>query len=172
MKISINAGHTKTGAGSDAVYKGFNEGEIVRKVAKALTAQLRQKGHTVHSSTVDSAFTQNTYLRKVCDLANESGAELVISLHCNASAAHTGHGVECWTWRGKKVKAAVDICENLADLGFRNRGVKDGSAFYVVKHTKATAVLVELFFLDNEKDRALYKKHGAEKIAAAIAASI
>ncbi len=172
MRISINAGHTTAGAGSGAAYKGFNEGVIVRAVAKALTAQLRKKGHTVYDSTVDKATTQNAYLRKVCDLANASGAELVISLHCNASAAHTGHGSECWTYRGKRVQAAVKTCENLEALGFRNRGIKDGSSFYVVKHTKATCVLVELFFLDNEKDRALYKKHGAEKIAAAIAASI
>ena len=172
MRISINAGHTKTGPGGGAVYDGFNEGAITRAVAKALTAELRKKGHTVHSSTVDAAASQNAYLRKVCNLANGSGAELVISLHCNASAAHTGHGVECWTWRGKRVQAAVNTCENLETLGFRNRGVKDGSSFYVVKHTKATAVLVELFFLDNPKDRALYKKHGPEKIAAAIAASI
>lgn len=172
MRISINAGHTKAGAGAGAAYKGFNEGEITRAVAKALTAKLRQKGHTVHNSTVDAAASQNAYLKKVCSLANGSGAQLVISLHCNASAAHTGHGVECWTWKGRKVPAAVNACKNLEALGFRNRGIKDGSGFYVVKHTKATAVLVELFFLDNEKDRALYKKHGAEKIAAAIAASI
>lgn len=172
MRISINAGHTTAGPGSGAAYKGFNEGAIARAVAAALTAQLRKKGHTVSSSTVDKATTQNAYLRRMCDLANASGAELVISLHCNASAAHTGHGVECWTWRGKNVQAAVKTCENLEALGFRNRGVKDGSSFYVIKHTRATCVLVELFFLDNEKDRALYKKHGAEKIAAAIAASI
>ena len=92
MKISINAGHTKTGAGSGAVYKGFNEGEITRAVAKALRAKLKARGFKVVNADVDSAFTQNTYLKKVCDLANDSGAELVISLHCNASAAHTGHG--------------------------------------------------------------------------------
>lgn len=172
MRISINAGHTKAGAGSGAEYKGFNEGEITRAVAKALTAKLRQKGHTVHDSTVNTAASQNAYLKKVCSLANQSGAQLVISLHCNASAAHTGHGVECWTWKGRKVPAAVNVCKNLEALGFRNRGIKDGSGFYIVKHTKATAVLVELFFLDNEKDRALFKKHGADKIAAAIAASI
>lgn len=172
MRISINAGHTKTGAGSGAVYKGFNEGDITRAVAKALTAKLRQKGHTVYSSTVDSAKSQNAYLWQVVNLADKSGAELFISLHCNASAAHTGHGVECWTWRGDKLPAAVKICKNLEALGFRNRGIKNGSSFYVVKHTKAPAILVEMFFLDNEKDRALYLKHGAEKIAAAIAASI
>lgn len=172
MRISINAGHTTAGPGSGASYKGFNEVEIVRKVAKALMKNLRAKGHIVYDCTVDSASSQNEYLRKVCDLANDSNAELVLSLHLNASSSRLGHGVECWTYRGRNVQAAVKTCENLEALGFRNRGVKDGSSFYVVKHTRATCVLVELFFLDNEKDRALYKKHGAEKIAAAIAASI
>lgn len=172
MRISINAGHTKTGPGSGAVYKGFNEGEIVRAVAKALKAKLRQKGHSVHDSTVDTASTQNAYLRKVCTLANSSDADLFISLHCNASATKKGHGVECWTWKGAKVPQAVAINKNLEKLGFKNRGIKDGRKLYVVKNTKATAVLVELFFLDNYTDRSLYLKHGAEKIAQAITDSI
>mgnify|MGYP003293871491 CR=1 FL=1 len=171
-KICINAGHTKTGAGSGAEYKGFNEGQIVREVAASLAEKLRQKGHTVTNATVDKALTQNAYLRGVCARENASGAELFISIHCNASATHLGKGVECFTWKGKKVKQAVRICDNLADLGFKNRGVKDGSKLYVVKHTKATAVLVELFFLDNPTDRALFMKHGADKIAAAIAAAV
>ena len=154
------------------MYNCFTESDITRLVAKALTERLQKAGHTVHSSTVDSATSQNAYLQQVVKLADQSNAELFISLHCNASAAHTGHGVECWTWKGKKVKAAVNICKNLEALGFRNRGVKDGSSFYVVRNTKATAILVEMFFLDNEKDRALFIHHGADKLAAAIAASI
>lgn len=172
MKIALNAGHTKTGAGSGAVYKGFNEGEIVRAVAKALTTKLKAKGHTVVNATVDKASTQNAYLREACRKANDSGAELVISLHCNASTSRKGYGVECWTWRGDKIAPAVKICDNMAKLGFRNRGVKDGSGLYLIKHTKAAAVLVELFFLDNYTDRALYLKHGVDKIADAIAKSI
>lgn len=172
MHISINAGHTAKGPGSGAVYKGFNEGEITREVAKALKAQLRAKGHTVHDSTVDSATSSSAYLRKVCQLANDSGAELFISIHCNASTAHQGHGVECWTWKGAKIPQATKTCQNLAALGFKNRGIKDGSKLYVIKHTKAKAILVELFFLDNYNDRKLYLEHGAEKIAEAIAKSL
>lgn len=171
MRISVNAGHTKSGAGSGAVYKGFNEGEIVREVAAALIEKLKNDGHTVSNSTVDSARTQRAYLKEVCRLANNSGADLFISLHCNASARHSGHGVECWTWKGNRVPQAVKMCENMAELGFRNRGIKDGRGFYVVKNTTARAVLVELFFLDNYTDRALYLEHGVEKIAAAIAAA-
>ena len=172
MRICINAGHTKTGAGSGAEYKGLNEGQIVRQVAASLAEKLRQRGHKVTHATVERASTQNAYLREVCARANATDAELFISIHCNASATHLGKGVECFTWKGKKVKQAVRICDNLADLGFRNRGVKDGSMFYVVKHTKATAILVELFFLDNKTDRALFMKHGADKLAEAIAKAI
>lgn len=172
MRISVNAGHTKSGSGSGADYKGFNEGEIARAVANALIKRLRNDGHAVYNSTVNAAPSQNAYLKEVCRLANRSGAELFVSIHCNASASRKGHGVECWTWKGDRVPQAVKICENVAKLGFRNRGIKDGRGLYVVKHTKAVAVLVELFFLDNETDRALYEKHGADVIGAAIAAAL
>ena len=172
MKISVNAGHTRSGAGSGAVYKGFNEGEIVRAVANALIPKLKKDGHAVYNSTVNAAPSQSAYLKEVCRLANSSGADLVVSLHCNASASRKGYGVECYTWKGANVPQAAKICGNMAKLGFRNRGIKDGSGLYVVKHTKAVAVLVELFFLDNYTDRALYLKHGAEQIAAAIAAAL
>lgn len=172
MRICINAGHTRLGAGTGAEYKGLNESAIVRQVTASLAEKLRERGHKVTAATVDRASTQNAYLREVCARANATDADLFISLHCNASATHLGKGVECFTWKGRKVKQAVQICDNLADLGFKNRGVKDGSKLYVVKHTKATAVLVELFFLDNATDRELFTKHGADKLAEAIAKAI
>lgn len=165
MKISINAGHTKSGAGYGASYKGLHESEITRKVSAALIKELKKRGHTVHDSTVDTARTQAAYLKKVCQLVNASRAELFLSIHCNASSGHTGHGVECWTWKGQKHGTAARICASIADLGYTNRGIKDGSGLYVVKHTKPTAILVELFFLDNYNDRALYAEAGAGRIA-------
>ena len=172
MKISVNAGHTASGAGYGAVYKGFRESELTREVVKALIPKLKARGHVVHNSTVDTATSQTAYLKKVCQLADASGAELFISVHCNASATRKGYGVECFTWRGAKVPQATKICAEMAKLGFRNRGVKDGSGLYVVRNTKAVAILVELFFLDNYTDRKLYMDHGAEKIAEAIARAI
>lgn len=172
MKISVNAGHTKEGAGYGASYKGFHESHITRAVVKALIPKLKERGHTVHSSTVDKAVTQSAYLKKTCQLVNDSGADLFLSVHCNASSSHLGQGVECWTWQGKKNATAAKICAHLAGLGFKNRGIKDGSGFYVIKRTKPTAILIELFFLDNYTDRKLYLEHGAEKIAEAIARSI
>lgn len=172
MKIALNAGHTAVGSGSGAVYKGWHESDIVRDVTRALIPLLRKNGHTVKEVTVDRAATQNAYLKSVCQLANNTDADLFISLHCNASLTRLGKGSEAYTWKGKKVKQAVRICDALADLGFKNRGVKDGSKLYVVKHTSVTAILVELFFLDNSTDRALYTKLGPAKIAEAIAKAL
>ena len=172
IKISINAGHTSTGAGYGAVYKGFRESEITRDVVIALIPKLQALGHTVHNSTVDKASTSNAYLQQAVKSANNSGAELFISIHCNASTAHTGHGVECWTYKGAQHTAAKRICANMAKLGFRNRGIKDGRNLYVVKYTTAKAILVELFFLDNYTDRKRYLELGVDKIATAIAEAI
>lgn len=172
MRIALNSGHTVAGPGTGASYKGFNEAEIVRDVTRALIPKLKAKGHTVIDTTIRSASSQNAYLKSICQLANATGADLFLSIHCNASVTHLGRGCEAYTWKGRKVKQAVRICDALADLGFKNRGVKDGSKLYVVKHTSATAVLVELFFLDNSTDRALYEKLGPAKIAEAIAKAL
>ena len=172
IKISVNAGHTAKGSGYGAEYKGFRESEINRAVVKALIPKLQKLGHTVHNSTVETASTNQAYLSQVVKSSNNSGAELFLSIHCNASAAHTGYGVECWTYKGNKHEAAKLICANLSSLGFRNRGIKDGTNLYVVKKTYAKAILVELFFLDNYTDRKLYLELGADKIATAIADAI
>ncbi len=172
IKISINAGHTVAGAGYGAVYKGFRESEINRAVAAALIPKLHALGHTVHNSTVDKATTTQAYLSQAVKSANNSGADLFLSIHCNASTAHTGHGVECWTYKGTQHTAAKRICANMAKLGFRNRGIKDGRNLYVVRNTTAKAILIELFFLDNYTDRKRYLELGANKIAQAIAEAI
>ena len=172
IKISINAGHTAGGAGYGAVYKGFRESEINRAVTTALIPKLQTLGHTVHISTVDKATSTQAYLSQTVKSANKSGADLFLSIHCNASTAHTGHGVECWTYKGAQHTEAKRICANLSNLGFRNRGVKDGRNLYVVKNTTAKAILIELFFLDNYTDRKRYLELGADKIATAIAEAI
>ena len=53
-------------------------------------------------------------------------------------------------------------------LGIINRGFKDGSNLYVVKHPSATAMLIEVCFVDTQSDVDLYNSIGVEKIANAI----
>ena len=168
MKVAISAGHTVSGAGYGAIGY-FKESIETRKIVQELIPLLKQKGHTVIDATVDKASTQLDYLQKSVQIANKAKADLFLTIHLNAGG---GQGCEAFTWKGQKVKQAVNICKQLRDEGFKNRGVKDGSAFYVIKHTTMTAILLEVCFLDNRKDCELYRQIGVKKIAQAIADGI
>lgn len=160
MKIAVNAGHTIKGKGTGAV--GYlNESEETRKIANEVM-KLLSTNHKIVDATVDRSYN---YLYDVAKLVNESNAELFISIHLNAGK---GTGCEVYTWNGEKHKYATGICEELSKLGFKNRGVKDGSGFYVIRKTKMTAMIIEVCFVDLLKDVELYKKVGVKKIAEAI----
>jgi len=172
MRLSINCGHTTKGPGYGAVSGSFKESQVTRAVGNELIRILKAKGHTVHNSTVNYADSQNAYLKRVVEMANGKNIDLFVSLHCNASAKHSANGVEVHTYKGRKLPEAVDTCNSLEDIGFRNRGIKDGSSLYVIKHTNAKAMLVEMFCLDNKTDQTLYNRVGYKGIARAIADAI
>lgn len=164
-RISINCAHTILGKGYGAYYNSFSESTIVRAVGYELMNILKRKGHKVFNSTVDIANSQNDYLKKAVKLVNNADVDLAISLHCNSSFLHTGNGIEIYSYNGKEHKEALNILEAFEKKGFNNRGVKDGSKLYFVKHTKPKALLIELFFLDNNIDRTLYNKLGHKELA-------
>lgn len=158
MRIVVNAGHTKIGKGIGA-YKYLNESRETRRIAYHLLYLLASTNHEVIPAIYD---VSSNNLKEAVTLSNNKCADLFISIHLNAGG---GEGVECYTWKGEKTTTATKICTNIAALGYKNRGVKNGSSLYVIKHTKAPAVLVECCFVDNEKD---VKKYNAYKIAEAI----
>ena len=140
-------------------YKYLNESRETRRIAYHLLYLLAGTNHEVIPAVYD---VSSNNLKEAVALSNTKSADLFISIHLNAGG---GEGVECYTWQGKKTSAALDICKNIAALGFKNRGVKDGSGLYVIKHTKAPAILVECCFVDNKNDA---NKYNAFKIAEAI----
>lgn len=172
MRISVNCGHTQMGPGYGAVCGSYKESQITRAVGNEVIRLLKEKGHTVHNSTVNYALTQNKYLKRVVQMANDKDVDLFISIHCNASLRHLAHGTEVYTYNGRQLPVAVSIGKRMAKLGFKNRGVKSGNHLYVVKNTKAPAILAELFFVDNAEDQSRYKKVGYKEIAKAIADAI
>lgn len=87
-------------------------------------------------------------------------------------AEYKSNGVEAYTWKGKQTTAAVNACKEINKLGYKNRGVKDGSHLYVIKNTTMQAVLIELFFLDNVTDQELFVFNGAKAFASAITRSL
>lgn len=171
MVVGVNCGHTTSGAGYGAVGI-IKESEHTRLVGQALMDLLRAAGVTVIDCTISQADTQNEYLSKAVALANNQDLDLFISIHFNASAAHTGHGVEVYTYCGTQHEEALKICKNISELGFTNRGVKAGTGLYVLRKTKAKAMLIEVCFCDNEEDVNRYISVGHDRIAEAVCKAI
>lgn len=167
MKIGINCGHTVSGPGFGAVGI-IGESENTRLVGYNLMDKFGASGVSVVDCTIDEAESQSAYLAKAVELANNETLDWFISIHFNASTNHEGNGVEVYTYEGRQYEDALKVCENIAALGFKNRGVKTGTGLYVIRKTKAKAMLIEVCFCDNDHDVALYEAVGAGKIAQAI----
>lgn len=167
MNIGVNCGHTKVGPGYGAVGI-IKESEHTRLVGYAFMDKLKSAGVGVLDCTVHMASTQGEYLEKAVNIANKEDLDWFVSIHFNATTTHTGQGVEVYTYEGEPYKEALKVCSSLEQLGFKNRGVKSGTGLYVIRKTKAKAMLIEICFCDNAMDVALYERIGADGIAQAI----
>ena len=163
MKIGVNDGHTLSGAGTGAVGV-IKEGEHTRLVGEEVRRLLKEKGNTVYNCTVDYASAVNESLSLVVQQANREDLDWFISIHFNAGG---GQGVEVYTYEGRQYQDAIDVCNNIAALGFNNRGVKAGTGLYVIRKTIAKSMLIEVCFVDTE-DANKYLKVGHKAIAKAI----
>lgn len=151
MKIFINAGHGGNDPG--AVSKNGNkEADITAKVADLLAEKLRLNAYPVE------VFQQKNSLSEVSQKANESGATLFISIHCNSFSNSGAHGVETLYYTNSTKgleRAKVFQDELVKTTGLFNRGTKSRSDLHVLKATKAPAVLVELAFISNPAEEKL-----------------
>ena len=163
MKIGVNDGHTLRGAGTGAVGI-IKEGEHTRLVGEEVRRLLKEMGNNVYNCTVDYASTVNESLSLVVQQANREDLDWFIAIHFNAGG---GKGVEVYTYEGRQYKDAIDVCNNIAALGFNNRGVKAGTGLYVIRKTIAKSMLIEVCFVDTE-DANKYLQVGYKAIAKAI----
>lgn len=161
MRIVVNAGHTKLGAGTGAK-GGLIESIETRKIAYELMKLLADTMHEVIPAVFDR---DSNNLKAAVDLSNKYKADLFISIHLNAGG---GKGCEAYTYKVAQHIQAVNACKNLNKLGFINRGVKDGTHLYVIRQTTAKAILIEVCFVDSVLDNELYKRNGVSNIAKAI----
>lgn len=172
MKFVIDPGHNCPPKDTGAVGI-LNEEKVAAEVAKELKNILALRGHDVVLTQATDGSSVTNSLSQRCQLSNRFDPDLFISLHCNAyQTTDNPMGTEVFAVSEKGEGIAHTIEDAIVDLGFKSRGVKDGSHLFVLKYTQAVAVLVELFFIDSKADCDTYAKTGAVKLATAIANAV
>lgn len=165
MIINVHGGHNRIVPGASGLLDEVTED---RAITAKVIAKLRALGHTIYDCTDDSGRTQGQNLANITSKCNAHNADLNVSIHLNSGG---GKGVEVLIYsdQSKAKSAAEKICSEIAALGYKNRGVKVRSNLYVLKHTKAPALLVECCFVDSATDKSIYD---ADKMASAIVKGI
>ena len=171
MKVAVRGGHNFSVPGASGLIDETTED---RKVKDNVIVMLRNNGVDVLDCTApDSCNTQSSDLVYGVDKANNWGADLFISIHFNnAYNTYKGAiGTETVVYSGFDI--AERIVNNIANLGFINRGMKgDTRGLYELRHTDMKAIIVESCFVEATEDVALYRKVGPEGIAKAIVEGI
>ncbi|MFZ2304151.1 MAG: GBS Bsp-like repeat-containing protein [Streptococcus suis] len=189
--IYIDPGHG--GVDSGASYGGVYEKNLALSVANKLKANLIQLGYQVlMTRTADYNVDFKTERSK---MANQSNADIFISIHFNATglASSNATGIETYWYQydpeyQPKINAAMHndptrlaeskILANqvqaslIGGTGAVNRGVRR-ETFAVLRETAIPAILVELGFMENPSDLQKIKQDSYQtKLANALAQGI
>ena len=159
MKICIDPGHSGP-VEPGACAGGVTEAAVVLQVAKKLRNMLEQAGHKVKLTREDDV--EDDLLSWRVELAWKFRADIFVSIHCNSFAEETAHGTETWHYPGSETGRNLAWCIQRAvvkNCQTTDRGLKTDDEWNVLADTVCPAVLVELAFLSNAKERAMLTDH-------------
>lgn len=169
-KIIVDAGHNGL-TDPGAVYNGRRESDDVLRLAEAVGEILSRNGYDVEYTRTGDI---NQSVIQKAQLANNAGADLFISLHRNMGTypgQYEGVQTLIYDRSGIKQQMAENINSNLEGVGFRNINVETRPDLAVLRRTQMPALLVEVGFIDSEKDNQLFDTR-FDEIAQAVADGI
>ena len=142
MKINIHAGHNPAGKVACGAIGLLDESTENRNVVKELKAILEAEGHIVYDCTCNNGTSVSDVISKIAAKSYSNNVDLDISIHFNSGAnGKIGNskstGVECLIYNTSNNKEAIAkrICANIAQLSFKNRGVKIRTDLSILKKT-------------------------------------
>ncbi|QHA93167.1 N-acetylmuramoyl-L-alanine amidase [Bacillus sp. N1-1] len=151
--IVIDPGHG--GSDSGATYKNVQEKNFNLEISHMI------RDHLVSTYEVNVVLTRETdktlELKQRTDFANALKADFFLSIHNNASG---GSGFETFIFNGTVPNETVQLQTSIHNKVARDilkkynildRGKKRAN-FHVLRETKMNALLIEVLFVDNEKD--------------------
>lgn len=168
-EVIIDAGHG--GRDPGAVFEGRQEKDDVLALALAVGEILEENGISVAYTRTTDVYDSPS---QKATIANNSGADFFISFHRNSTETPgSGTGVDALVYenRGLPAELGTNINRELEELGFRNNGITERPGLVVLRRTQMPALLMEVGFINNPADNALFDEQ-FEAIAQAIANGI
>ncbi|OCA85213.1 N-acetylmuramoyl-L-alanine amidase [Pseudobacillus wudalianchiensis] len=148
--LVLDFGH---GLPDPGAVKYVKEYEWTMKIGKEVAKRLPIDIKVIYTRTTDKALDPNKSadLNARCSIANQSKADLFVSIHLNAGG---GTGYETLVYSPNKAGNIIhaEIAEVLVKYGVKDRGIKIRPDIRVLKGTKAPALLLECLFVDSAAD--------------------
>lgn len=173
--IVVDAGHGGFDPGKVAS-DGVTEKTINLAIAGKLCGFLEQGGAVIRTTRVeDSSLSENKRadLRNRAEIANNSNADLFVSIHQNSFPKSNVKGAQVFYYKGSEEgKRLAYLIQNrlkeVVDID-NQRIAKANESYYVLKQIKIPSVIVECGFLSNgvEHDKLMSTEY-QEKLAWAI----
>lgn len=167
-KVVIDAGHG--GSDNGAIRNGINEKDITLDVAKRVEALLKKEGYAVKMTRTSDVYVS---LQGRCDISNAYDPDIFVSIHVNSSVRPEITGIETHYYHQESMSLAQTLHSSLAsNINSKNRGLFK-SKFYVINHTTAPSILMEIGFISNDGERAqLVSEKRKQDTARAIAEGV
>ncbi len=158
--IVIDAGHGGSDSGAVSP-NGVREKDLNLDVSLKLDEALKEKGYNTLMTRDKDVFIK---LSNRANIANESFADIFISIHANSAGNKSAHGMEVLynpnhdkanKTRNEERLAKSILDEMIKETGAHNRGIVKRPNLAVLRQTKMPASLVEIGFLSNTKEEKL-----------------
>lgn len=153
-RVIVDAGHGGKDPGS--VANGLQEKNIALVISKSVANELN-----TNYEGVEVILTRSTdvflELKERTNLANKKGADILVSIHCNAGGGAGGFESFTYNQTSNKATAALqnvlhtEIMAQLQKYGVTDRGQKKEN-LHMCRESKMPAVLTENLFIDVVSD--------------------
>ncbi|PAK51400.1 N-acetylmuramoyl-L-alanine amidase [Paenibacillus sp. 7541] len=160
-KVWIDGGHG--GKDPGAVGNGLKEKDIALRISQGVKQRLEAEyeGVQVQLSRSTDVFLE---LKERTYAANKAGADLLVSIHCNAGGGEGGFESFRYTSASSASRSLslqnvlhTEIMAALKPYNVRDRGQKAAN-LHMVRESKMPAVLTENLFIDVASDAAKLKR--------------
>ena len=147
--VVIDAGHGGSDCG--AIRNNINEKDITLDISKRVQKLLEKKGYEVAMTRTDDTYVS---LQDRVDFSEIFNPDIFVSIHVNSSNSETPSGLETHYYKDNSLTLAKYLHASMINnINSKDRGLFK-SKFYVINHTTAPAVLVEIGFISNPNERA------------------